>query len=172
MTKILALPPEIIKKEDGRYYKNCPECGKECSYLRKNYAIESFRLKKLCKTCSNRKPEKNTHLGYYKKIRLSWFNSKQKDALLRGYIWELTPEILWQRYLDQRGKCILSGVELTWYDGEAKDSNCSIDRIDSSKDYTEDNIQLIHKHLNFMKQHFSQSYFIEMCKLVTAHNRV
>jgi len=38
-----------------------------------------------------------------------------------------------------------------------------IDRVDSSKGYHVDNIQLITRHLNMMKQSYSQEYFIDMC---------
>jgi hypothetical protein len=44
----------IVKREDGRYYKNCPCCGEEQSYLRRNYAEESLRLGKFCCAVSGR----------------------------------------------------------------------------------------------------------------------
>lgn len=42
----------------------------------------------------------------------------------------------------------------------------SIDRIDSSVGYVEGNMQWVHKDVNRMKQEFSESYFIETCRLV------
>ncbi len=47
----------------------------------------------------------------------------------------------------------------------------SLDRIDSTKGYTLDNIQWIHKDLNKMKMNFANDYFIKTCKLVAENNK-
>ena len=57
----------VIKLENGKYAKNCPQCGEKQTYLRKNYAEESFKLGKLCKSCSNKITE-NCSRGLYEKI--------------------------------------------------------------------------------------------------------
>ena len=44
--------------------------------------------------------------------------------------------------------------------------NISIDRIDSSKGYTKDNIQLVCASLNNMKMDLKNKHFIQLCKLV------
>lgn len=72
----------VIKLDTGRYAKNCPSCGKQQTYLRKNYA------------------------------------------------------------------------------------EVSIDRIDSSFGYLKENIQLVDKRVNMMKQSYSQEEFILVCKAV------
>lgn len=46
------------------------------------------------------------------------------------------------------------------------DGAASLDRIDSKKDYTIDNVQWVHKDLNYMKQDFTEEEFINYCKLV------
>lgn len=46
----------------------------------------------------------------------------------------------------------------------------SVDRIDSTKGYTPDNVQWVDKRINFMKQHFSQVEFVELCCLVSKHH--
>lgn len=45
-------------------------------------------------------------------------------------------------------------------------NTASLDRIDSSKPYIIDNIQWVHKDINFMKRTYSHDYFIKLCKLV------
>ena len=45
-------------------------------------------------------------------------------------------------------------------------STASLDRIDSSKGYTIDNIQWLHKDINKMKWDFSQEKFLELCKKI------
>jgi hypothetical protein len=60
--------------------------------------------------------------------------------------------------------CALSGLELD------KDS-WSLDRIDSSKHYTRDNIQIVHKDVNRMKNKYSEEYFIKLCKMIAERNQ-
>ena len=53
----------------------------------------------------------------------------------------------------------------TRYYGE--ETTASLDRIDSSRGYDADNIQWVHKDINWMKQDFSQSEFIAYCRRVS-----
>lgn len=46
-----------------------------------------------------------------------------------------------------------------------------LDRIDSSKGYIENNIQWIHKDLQFMKNTMSDNKFIKYCQLVADKSR-
>jgi hypothetical protein len=45
-------------------------------------------------------------------------------------------------------------------------TTASLDRKDSSKGYTKDNVQWIHKTINFMKGQMSDQEFVSWCKLV------
>ena len=45
----------------------------------------------------------------------------------------------------------------------------SLDRIDSCKGYTIDNVQWVHKWINVMKSDHSQDEFIALCRAVTTH---
>jgi len=58
-------------------------------------------------------------------------------------------------------------VKVSKSQSKQKLRTASLDRIDSTKNYTIDNIQWVHKDVNKMKMDFSQEYFIEMCRLVT-----
>jgi hypothetical protein len=51
-----------------------------------------------------------------------------------------------------------------------KNRTASLDRIDSSKGYTKNNIQWIYKPINSMKRDYTQERFIELCKLVAKNN--
>lgn len=159
----------VIKLTDGRFAKNCPQCGEQQTYLRHNYAQESLRLGKLCKACSNKITD-NCNRGLYNEIRLSWYAKCKTGAELRGLEWSLSEEYIWQLYLSQNKKCALSGVDIGWSKIGSVHS-ASIDRIDSNAGYVLDNVQLVHKDINFMKQAFPQTYFIEMCKRVAETNK-
>lgn len=154
----------LKKREDGRWVKPCPECGEEQDYLRKNYAQQSLELNKTCKKCSNRKTD-NCHRGMHNLIRISWFEKCKKGAALRGLSFDISLEDIWFMYTAQEGRCALSGLPIGWSE-IGSIHTASIDRIDSSKGYIKDNVQLLHKDVNFMKQQYSQEYFIEICKSV------
>ena len=155
----------IIEKRNGRYYKPCPECGDLKSYSRFCYAKKSLELNKCCKKCSNRKTE-NCHRGYFKNVPITWFNKFKNSAELRGLSFDITIEDIYNMYQLQFGKCFLSGKEIDWAKVGQKHT-VSLDRINSNIGYEIENIQLVHKDINFMKQSYSQDYFIEMCCLVS-----
>lgn len=66
----------------------------------------------------------------------------------------------------QQNRCNLSGIP---FDREGKFS-FSIDRIDSSKGYTKDNVQLVSQYVNVMKNDMAQDLFISLCKNIAKHN--
>ena len=156
----------VTKGEDGRYYKDCPQCGESQSYLRKNYAEESLRLGKVCKKCSNRNTD-NSHRGWYRGIRVSWFNKFKSSAEVRQIPWSLTLDDVADTMEKQSSVCTLTGWDISFPDwGHHQGASASIDRIDSSAGYTKDNIQLVVRKVNMMKQQYTQEEFIEVCKAV------
>jgi len=60
----------------------------------------------------------------------------------------------------------LSGVQLVffWEREDRAKTTASLDRIDSTKGYTLDNIQWVHKTLNRLKMNLDNQEFIEWCK--------
>lgn len=162
----MALPVEVIKLDTGRWAKPCPRCKEEQTYLRKNYAMASLKEGKLCKACSNKITE-NCHRGWYRDIRVSWFNKFKTNAILRGIEWDLTLDDVADLMVIQDNKCALTGWDIEFPEhGHAQKAPASIDRVDSAKGYFVDNIQLVTKHVNMMKQSYDNDYFIEVCKAV------
>lgn len=153
---------KVIKKKDGRYYKPCPECGVEQSYLRKNYAEQSLKLNKLCKKCSNQKnSDHNQHKGFIKGVlRYSFVNKYKASAALRGIEWNVSFEYLADLLIEQDFKCALTGWDIHAME---VNSPASLDRIDSSLGYIEGNVQWVTSKVNMMKQHYSQQDFIDVC---------
>jgi hypothetical protein len=81
----------------------------------------------------------------------------------------------WQVFLRQNGKCALTGLDLDFGSGGTDRRNyhlgsASLDRIDSAKGYSLDNIQWVHKQVNLMKSDLDQSEFIRWCKRVARHS--
>jgi hypothetical protein len=83
----------------------------------------------------------------------------------------VTIEYAWDLFLKQDKKCALSGISLE-ISGTGKYNTASIDRIDSSKGYEPDNVQWVHKDINFMKGILSQEYFIDLCRKIHMNNIV
>lgn len=154
---------QVTKGSDNRWYKPCPSCNVPQSYLRKAYAEESLRLGKVCKSCSNKQVD-NCHRGWHRGIRVSWFNKFRTGAETRGIEWGLTIDDVADLYEQQSGKCALSGDSIVFPEvGHPQKALASIDRIDSSKGYVKDNVQLLTRQVNMMKQSYSQQLFIETC---------
>lgn len=141
------------------YTKNCPLCNSVQTYGRKGHLADAIRGNWKCKSCSS---HDNNFKGKYNAIPYTWFSIKQKSGISRGYQWELTIEDIWLIYENQKGVCALSGIPIGWSE-RGLTATASIDRIDSSEGYLRENVQLVHKDINFMKQQYSQDYFIEMC---------
>jgi hypothetical protein len=150
------------KVVDVKYTKNCPKCGSIQSYGRKGHLEEAIKGNWKCRSCSS---HDNNFKGKYKFIPYTWFNMKQKSGISRGYAWDLTIEYIWNMYEEQEGVCSLSGIPIGWAK-KGLTATASIDRIDNLEGYLVGNVQLVHKDINFMKQQYSQEYFINMCKAV------
>jgi hypothetical protein len=101
-------------------------------------------------------------------VSISWFKKFDKNAKKRKIDFDITIEDVLKVYLDQGKVCSLSGIPIGWTRME-KSHNISIDRINSDKGYTTDNIQLVYPKINMMKFTYSQDEFIDMCKLVSNH---
>ena len=165
MVAQLPLPKDVYKRNDGRWCRFCPSCGIEVDHLRRNYCVNASLVKQPCITCSN---VSNHPSGMVGSVRVSWFNSFMKSALLRGYEWKLTPEFVDTMHQQQKGVCIYSGLPIGW-SSVRWDHTASIDRIDNDAHYTEDNVQLVHKKVNMMRGTLSDEDFKELCCLVAAN---
>jgi len=89
-------------------------------------------------------------------------------AKRRNIKFDITIEDMWEQAVKQNKKCTLSGTDLIFClrTIDKIKSNASLDRIDSSKGYTKDNIQWVTKKINMLKGVYSQTEFIKICKSV------
>lgn len=129
-----------------------------------------------CNNCFNtsfRKPKRNTMLS--KNISLSIYKRLIREAARRGIKFELSVEYLQNLYNYQKGKCIYTGLDIVI--GKSLNSTkdrientASLDRIDSLKGYIENNVQWIHKDINYMKFNFTTEKFLYLCKIITENH--
>ena len=75
------------------------------------------------------------------------------------------------KFIEQNRMFALTGIPIYFQARkDLRNATASLDRIDSSKGYIEGNVQWVHKKINYMKQQFNQTEFIEWCKKVVNHN--
>jgi len=136
---------------------------KSCGCLRKELTAERGRRTVKKNNLVNRKFVGNLSGQFWARVKQS--------AKLRNIPFEITQEEAWSLFERQGGNCALTGqlLILSPYHKDRKTNTASIDRIDSSNGYVIGNVQWIHKDVNFMKQEFSQPYFLRLCHMVVNH---
>jgi hypothetical protein len=104
----------------------------------------------------------------YGDISGTYFNTVKKGAEIRNLEFNITIEFMWGLFLEQDRKCALTKDIIFFAEkrAELKNQTASLDRIDSSKGYFEDNVQWVHKYINMVKGTMTESEFFELCKLV------
>lgn len=97
----------------------------------------------------------------------TFFYRIKRNAEKRGLPFEISPQDIWDLFEKQKRRCALSDLEIEFHVRSKEPSTASLDRIDSKKGYTIDNVQWVHKDINTIKWDLSQEDFIKYCKLVT-----
>lgn len=137
---------------------------KSCGCLKKGTNKNSIHP---CHARGNKSPSWKGH----GEISLFQWRHIKDSAIDRKIQFEITIEQAWDLFLKQDRKCKLTGLEIDLRK-TARDykATASLDRIDSTKGYTLDNIQWIHKKINVMKMDLDEDTFFMYCRLVTEHN--
>jgi hypothetical protein len=145
--------------------KICSMCGIEQNVNEFNSCkIASDGLASNCKKCSRIKTKKwveSDIKNFIKKAYLSCKHNCSKRS--KDLEFNITEQDIIDLYYKQEGKCALSGEKLTSIvleDNGINDFNLSIDRKDSSKGYTKDNIQLVGAIINIMKNDLDEKDFL------------
>lgn len=141
------------------------------------------RTSTMCHQCAMDKVSKESFKGvgeishaYWRELKRGAAGEKSKRKSREARAFDVTIEEAWDLFLKQDRKCALSGVPLRFITigrsnkQRMKEQTASLDRIDSTKDYTIDNVQWVHKDVNRMKNVYDQTYFIEMCKYIAKNN--
>lgn len=159
------------------FTRYCPDCNKVLTYKWNCQLKRATELNSVCKSCRTVRANKSTRRYSkgkdnpfwkgYEEIPQHWF-SKYFQRSNRHRTGTITLQDVWEIYLKQDRKCALSGVPIDFKTTE-NGVSASIDRIDSNLEYDIDNVQLVHKDVNLMKNRFNQEYFIEMCKKISSN---
>ncbi len=142
------------KKKDGspKYNSWCKKCiGKKmASYHQRTWGEEKLKF-----SASKRTRSVQSFLAY--------LLSKAR----RRKTCDLSIEQLMKIWHHQSGKCALTGWDMTMQLGKGQiATNASIDRIDSTIGYTNNNVQLVCRAANVAKSNLTQENFVRLCKAV------
>jgi hypothetical protein len=107
-------------------------------------------------------PKKQQVAWGYKDITSERWYSIMSGAKNRNLEFDITIEDVWNLYLNQNKKCALTGWPVK-YSKIREKTTASLDRIDSKKGYTKDNVQILHRLVNKLKLDSPQDVFLKMC---------
>jgi hypothetical protein len=150
------------KEGKALYLCRC-DCGKEKILPVSRVARGTI---KSCGCIRYRKGKANPKFTGYEDITGEFWRNINTNARRRNVEVKVTLPEIWLLYLKQNRKCALSGKPIK-FGNRYVETTASLDRIDSKKAYTSDNIQWLHKDVNFMKQEFPENIFIDYCLSIT-----
>ena len=150
---------EVSRNGHYRYHVKC-SCGVEKTV----FGTHLLQNNTTHCGCSKRKPRNWKGSGtvsatYFSSLKRGAEGGKGRKPLPFDVTIDYVADILDNK---QKGKCALTGLSIS-----VKDRTASLDRIDSSKGYEEENLQWLHKDVNMMKRHYSQDYFVYLCSLIS-----
>lgn len=183
-------------KNKDKYSSMCIKCMNEYHNSSKNYKRTTLINEKLCPGCKIIKPidnfssnkmnlnglqtyckkcakekiiDKNIKLSVFEKFVPHLFKQCKTNADTREIKFEITEKDIYDLYEKQNGKCAYTNLELKFIINDPH--SMSIDRINSDKDYTIDNIQLVCSIINKMKWTLKHEDFINLAKAVTKRKK-
>lgn len=150
------------------YECQCNICNK-ILYLRKDSLLR--RVNKPKCLCS-----KNYGLhGFkgYKEIYSTFWTNLKYQAKCRKLEFSITIEEAWDLFLKQDRKCAYTNMVIKHsHSHKTKNGNtASLDRIDSSKGYTIDNVQWVDNRVNMMKWKLKEEEFLDLINKIHKFKR-
>ena len=161
------------------------ECGKETIVSSANLGFSKGRTKScgcLDLETSIKKFKGNTYSFDLQKkgtknIKTVYFGVVKKNAAIRNLEFDITIEFMQELLEKQNFKCALTGEDIimdhlnTAKRGRNTWNTASLDRIDSSKGYTRDNVQWVHKQVNLIKQDLTEEELLYWCERIVSHHK-
>ncbi len=148
-------------------------CKCDCGNL-KEYTGSVLRSNKARSCgCNAMKGWNNSSWTGYKDISGRYWENIKRSALKRKFSFEIGITEMWELYEKQNKKCAISGIDINFCrtkDRKWKQS-ASIDRIDSTKGYTINNVQWVHIDVNLMKMQLSTNELIWLCEKIVENNK-
>lgn len=162
--KHVAKPDEVMSKERSIFWLCKCECGNQ----------QVVRSRELTtgdtKSCGCLRTRKYSDNPLFKGVGLfghSLYSHIEWSAKKRNIKFDVSKEYLWELFQKQEGKCYYTGDDIfLGVRNQRGGKTASLDRLDSSKGYTEDNVVWCHKDINLMKRDKSEQEFYELCQKI------
>lgn len=146
-----------------------------CKFCEESNPIKFYKGRKnICKSCLIDQESlrwKNNFLfvkdkvknRYIKNILKYRLTSAKARAIRNNLLFDLTSEQVDALLKKQENKCVYTGEV---FDNTSPVYSVSIDRIDNSKGYTINNIQLVCSSVNYMKNDLQEKEFLSLVKKI------
>lgn len=143
----------------------CSYCG--IDFLSKFTGSSKAKSQFCCPDCRTKARLESYRNDPNKKL-YQLFQGAKSRAKRDGKEFDLTLEFIKQLWADQRGCCLLSGREFKWGSGPDRNHRDAptLDRIDSERGYTQDNVRMITYHLNIAINKYGLEAFKELAQEV------
>ena len=142
---------------DPKYNSWCKKCisEKQSSYHKRTWGNDKLQFTAFKRTKSVR-----SYITYLRQKAV-----RRKNSCIS--VDEL--EKIWNK---QNGKCALTSWDMTMILGKGNiDTNASIDRIDSSLGYIENNVQFVCRIVNVFKSNSTEELLYKMCEAIVNNKK-
>jgi hypothetical protein len=156
-SEVIRYVGSMVRGKSSPRPSNVWELKCECGNLFRTHA--EYLMSGTTVSCGCHKS--NFHNTHYKKSFSQYFCNIKKDAKRRKLEFNISKEDLESLLKQQNNKCKLSELPISMEDGSA-----SLDRIDNTRYYELDNVQWVHRKVNYMKNTLNQEEFIFLCSLI------
>lgn len=156
------------KRQAMSGHKVCSRCLDEKPYSAFHASLITKDSRSIyCKTCASEMTKNYRRQTPGHRLAVS-MNTAKQSARRKKIPFELSPELLIKLWERQNGACVYTGASMT-FDGAGGPESVSIDRVDSGRGYTEDNVVLCCTYVNRMKNDMALCEFVAWCQKVVNH---
>lgn len=159
----------VVERLPDKTFRILCDCGNERIFsqgnIRENRCCDSEDCpynKNVQAAIANIIQETDTD-GFF--IKTTSWKSFKNGAIERNLDFQIEPKDVVDLWRSQNGRCNITGRKLSTGDkyGEDTKRTWSINRIDNTRGYTKDNIELVHKYSNMVMSRFSQQSIDLFC---------
>lgn len=163
-----------VPNKNGKSHRNCwryiCDCG-EVGIRREETIKSGHNLSCGCQSSySQGQAEKNKKWKGYGEISALYYWDLKNKARKRKLEWSISIKDLWNLFLKQQKQCSYLKEKLIFSTNALKRKGiiqtASLDRIDSKKGYTLNNIEWVHKEVQMMKKDMNKQMFLNWIKLI------
>ncbi|QOR58465.1 hypothetical protein [uncultured phage cr1_1] len=129
---------------------------------------------KRCKECKKlqmlKRKQNNRGKQDLDRLLLERWHGVMDRSKRKGWECDITIEFLRELWCKQNGLCAISKIPMTYiFNSGRVPTNLSVDRIDSNKIYTKNNVQLVCMAVNQMKSDLNDLTFYKFCEAIVAN---